>query len=118
MLDIRPITLEGQTVQLQPLTLEHWQPLWAVGADESLWRWTPYFIQSGEEMRAYVETALRAQEQETALPFVTVHRPSQQIIGSTRYMDIDKRNHTLEIGATWITPPWQRTLVNTEAKFL
>src|SRR5579864_3895244 len=118
MLDIHPITLEGQAIQLQPMILDHWQPLWTVGSDESLWRWTPYFNQSAEDMRAYVETALRLQDQGTALPFVTVHHPSQQIIGSTRFMEIDKRNHALEIGATWITPQWQRTSVNTEAKFL
>ena len=118
MLDIHPVTLEGQAIQLQPLALEHWPALWAVGSDESLWRWNPRPIRSAEEMRAYVETALHAQEQGTVLPFVTFHCQSQQIIGSTRYLEIDKQNHRLEIGATWITPAWQRTIVNTEAKFL
>ena len=73
MLDIHPVTLEGQAIQLQPLALEHWPALWAVGSDESLWRWSPRPIRSAEEMRAYVETALREQEQGTVLPFVTVH---------------------------------------------
>lgn len=33
-------------------------------------------------------------------------------------MNIDARNHRLEIGFTWIVPEWQRTAVNTEAKYL
>jgi N-acetyltransferase len=33
-------------------------------------------------------------------------------------MNIDKPNRRVEIGATWVAPAWQRTAVNTEAKFL
>lgn len=117
-MDVHPITLEGQVVRLEPLKEDHWQPLWAVGSDESIWRLNPYFVRSADEMRSYVETALKLQQQGSALPFVIVHRPTSQIVGSTRYMDIDKRNNTLEIGATWLNPAWQRTAVNTEAKFL
>jgi RimJ/RimL family protein N-acetyltransferase len=40
------------------------------------------------------------------------------VVGSTRYMNIDVRNRRLEIGCTWIGKPWQRSAVNTEAKFL
>jgi RimJ/RimL family protein N-acetyltransferase len=33
-------------------------------------------------------------------------------------MNIDRANRRVEIGSTWIAPAWQRTAVNTEAKFL
>jgi len=33
-------------------------------------------------------------------------------------MNIDRANRHVEIGSTWIAPAWQRTAVNTEAKFL
>jgi RimJ/RimL family protein N-acetyltransferase len=33
-------------------------------------------------------------------------------------MNMDLANRKVEIGSTWIAPPWQRTAVNTEAKFL
>jgi RimJ/RimL family protein N-acetyltransferase len=36
----------------------------------------------------------------------------------TTYMDIRRRDHGLEIGATWLGRPWQRTGINTEAKYL
>ena len=43
---------------------------------------------------------------------------SGRAAGSTRYADIDVENRRLEIGYTWVAPPWQRTPVNTEAKCL
>jgi RimJ/RimL family protein N-acetyltransferase len=54
----------------------------------------------------------------TALPFATVHLDSGQVVGSTRFMNIDQANRRVEIGATWIAAPWRRTAVNTEAKYL
>ena len=33
-------------------------------------------------------------------------------------MNIDAANHRVEIGTTWIAKSWQRTFVNTHAKFL
>jgi RimJ/RimL family protein N-acetyltransferase len=69
-------------------------------------------------MAAYIQTALDAQKAGTALPFATVHVASGQVIGSTRFMNIDVANRRVEIGATWIAAPWRRTAVNTEAKYL
>ena len=33
-------------------------------------------------------------------------------------MNIDRVNRHVEIGSTWIAPAWQRSAVNTEAKYL
>jgi RimJ/RimL family protein N-acetyltransferase len=54
----------------------------------------------------------------TALPFVVIDRASGEAIGSTRYLDVAPRHRRLEIGATWLAPPFQRTAANTEAKLL
>jgi len=50
--------------------------------------------------------------------FASLERGSGQTIGSTRFMNIDRANRRVEIGSTWIAPAWQRTAVNTEAKYL
>ena len=39
-------------------------------------------------------------------------------MGSTRFAAIDRVNRRVEIGWTWVAAPWQRTVVNTEAKYL
>jgi len=115
---ILPVTLEGRHVRLEPLAQTHLAALCAVGLDPGLWELIPYRVTSPEEMAAYIQTALHAQTGGSALPFATVHAPTGQVIGSTRYMNIDEANRRLEIGATWIAAPWRRTAVNTEAKYL
>ena len=75
-------------------------------------------IRTREEMKSYIGTALKWQEQGTALPFVIIDNASGKIVGSTRYANVDHDNRRLEIGWTWIASPWQRTAINTEAKFL
>ena len=117
-MDIRPVTLEGAYVSLEPLTLEHHSALCRVGLDEDLWRWTTAQITTPEEMRAYVETALEDERRGLSLPFVIVLKSSGQPVGSTRFGNIDRLNRRLEIGWTWVAQAWQRTPANTEAKYL
>lgn len=49
---------------------------------------------------------------------VTLDKPSGRVIGSSRFGNIDPANSKAEIGWTWITPAFQRTHVNSEAKLL
>jgi RimJ/RimL family protein N-acetyltransferase len=115
---VEPVTLHGQYVRLEPLTMEHCDALWAIGQDPDLWKLAPYQINSGEKMRTYIRAALDGQELGVALPFVTIEQKTNRVVGSTRFGNIDAPNHRVEIGWTWVGQPWQRTPVNTEAKFL
>jgi RimJ/RimL family protein N-acetyltransferase len=69
-------------------------------------------------MRRYVETALDEQRRGVSLPFATLLKANGQVIGSTRYGNVSLENHRVEIGWTWIGRAWQRSAVNTEAKYL
>ncbi len=115
---LEPLVLEGAHVRLEPLALAHLDHLCEIGLDEDLWRWTIAQVRTREEMRAYIEAALQAQREGTALPFATIEKGSGMVVGSTRYGNIDLVNRRVEIGWTWIARPWQRTVVNTEAKYL
>ena len=115
---VEPVTLEGKHVRLELLSLAHHAELCEAGLDEDLWRWIAAPVRTPEEMRAYIETALSEQAAGAALPFATIERASGRAIGSTRYGNIDRSNRRVEIGWTWIARPWQRTAVNTEAKYL
>ena len=117
-MQVQPVTLEGKHVRLEPLSLAHHAALAEVGLDEELWRWIPAPVRTLEDMRAYIEAALREQAAGVALPFATVERATGRPIGSTRFGNIDRTNRRVEIGWTWIARPWQRTAVNTEAKYL
>ena len=116
--DLAPLTLEGHVVRLEPLGLHHLDALCAVGLDPSLWALTTIRVTSADDMRRYVETALAEQRAGTALPFATVERASATVVGTTRFASAVHEHARVEIGWTWITPRWQRTVVNTEAKYL
>lgn len=115
---LEPVTLAGVHVRLEPLAQTHHAALCAIGLDPELWELIPYRVSTAEDMAAYIQSALDAQAAGTAMPFATVHVSSGQVVGSTRYMNIDRANRRLEIGATWIAAPWRRTPVNIEAKYL
>jgi RimJ/RimL family protein N-acetyltransferase len=115
---LEPVTLEGRSVRLEPLAVSHHAALCEVGLDAELWRLIPYRVSTVDEMRDYIGSVLEAQAAGTAIPFATVERASGRVIGSTRFMNIDAANRRVEIGATWIAKPWQRTVINTEAKYL
>jgi N-acetyltransferase len=115
---VTPVTLEGQHVCLEPLSKAHLTGLAQVGLDEELWRWIPIPVRTPEEMAAYVEMALQEQERGASLPFAILEKTTGRIIGSTRYGNIDRTHHRVEIGWTWVAREWQRTAMNTEAKYL
>ncbi len=117
-MSVVPVTLEGEHVRLEPMEANHLDALAAAGGFEELWRLTTTRAVSRDEMSEYMKAALTDQSAGSALPFVTVDKVSGRIVGSTRFGNIDASNRRAEIGWTWITPEFQRTYVNSEAKYL
>lgn len=115
---LETVTLAGRHVRLEPLSPEHLPALCEVGLDPELWRWTLSVIRTPEEMRDYVETALRERDAGRALPFATVDAASGRAVGSTRFANPSEADGRVEIGWTWLGRAWQRTPANTEAKYL
>ena len=115
---VEPVTLEGQYVRLEPLLMDHYDGLCEALLDKDLWRWIPFPVHTPDEMRAYIEQFLKFCDEGSALPFATIYKPTNQIAGSTRYLSIEKPHHNVEIGSTIVGKQWQRTVVNTESKYL
>jgi N-acetyltransferase len=115
---VEAVVLEGEHVRLEPLALSHLDGLCEVGIVEELWRWIPTQVTAPEQMKAYVELALTERANGVSMPFAQIERASGRAIGSTRFMNIEKNHRRLEIGSTWIGPAWQRSAINTEAKYL
>lgn len=117
---ISPFSLQGQHVRLDPLRPEHAAVLWdiAKGHLEDLFQWIPYKLDSREAFQTFNRQLLDEQKRGVSIPFVTLEGQSNQIVGTTRFMNMDLANRKVEIGSTWIAPSWQRTLINTEAKYL
>ena len=117
-MEIKPVTLDGKHVRLEPVRLDQVAALWRAGAYEEIWRYMPVIMRSEDDMRTYIEAELRRQQAGLAVRFATIAKASEQPVGSTSYLNIDRQHRRLEIGGTWITPSWQRSAVNTEAKYL
>lgn len=115
-----PLTLGGTVVRLEPIRREHADLFWDVAQNdlEDIFRWIPYSVRTQEDFHQLIDKALNEQQCGESVVFATVERSSGRTIGSTRFMNIDRTNRRVEIGSTWIAPAWQRTAVNTEAKYL
>jgi N-acetyltransferase len=115
-----PITLEGSVVRLEPVRSQHADLFWDVAKNdlEEIFRWIPYPMQTRDDFQRLIDKAFAEQDRGESIVFATVERVSGRTIGSTRFMNIDRANRRVEIGSTWIAPAWQRSAVNTEAKFL
>src|SRR5205823_5130833 len=120
-----PITLEGAVVRLEPVRHEHAQLFWDVAQDslDDIFRWIPYPMRTSQDFEQLVQKAFAEQERGESVVFATLERKAGEpksncVIGSTRFMNIDRANRRVEIGSTWIAPAWQRTATNTEAKYL
>jgi N-acetyltransferase len=118
-MDLRPTTLTGRRVRLEPLDLErHFEGLAAVSLDPEIWTWTLSQCLTRDDLRAYLDQAIADRDQGTCLPFATIDLESGQIAGCTRFGSIEHRHRRVEIGWTWIAPAFQRSHINTEAKHL
>ena len=110
--------LEGTRVRLEPMTLGHLPGLEAVAFDERIWQYIPVLVRTREELREWLEAALRLEAAGTVMPWVTVLKDGNRVVGSTRFMDFSNVHQTTELGSTWIAPEFHGAGINPEAKLL
>lgn len=116
---VKPVSLEGRHARLVPLALADIDDLWAAAQpDLSIFDWYAFPMTAKPALAAFVETALKEQKVGTSLPFATLDKASGAVVGTTRFGNIDRANRRAEIGWTWLGKAWQRTPLNTEAKYL
>lgn len=115
---LETLSLESEHVKLEPLGLQHAEGLAQATEDGRLWRLWFTAVPAPQQTRAYIETALAHQQQGLALPFAVINKADGQVIGSTRYLNVDAQHRRVEIGNTWYARRYQRTAVNTECKLL
>jgi RimJ/RimL family protein N-acetyltransferase len=118
MISLRPVTLEGRGIRLEPLAREHRDGLAAAAADGKLWELWFTTIPEPEQTHAYISAALAGQEAGHMLPWAVRELSSGALIGSTRYHDVVAAADRVEIGYTWYGKRWQRSHANTVCKLL
>ena len=115
---IEPITLEGKYIILRPPSIDDIEGISIAAQDGEIWNNHFSRFPNLNEIPKYIQEMLDLSSKGLILPFITIHKSSNTIVGTTRYLNIDYENHRLEIGHTWIAKSWRKTYVNTEAKLL
>ena len=111
-------TFIGPRIQLRLLQASDAGALVAAASDGELWNLSFTVVPSAETVDDYIRNALEGHALGTVMPFVIVLRETGLVIGATRFWKIDRKNRKLEIGGSWLSASWQRSFVNTEAKYL
>lgn len=117
-MELRPETLTGRLVRLEPVEERHVEGLFEAGNHPEIWEHMPVRVDRPDVIRALIERARGWLEDGTGLGFAIRALSSDELVGGTSYLNADRANRRVEIGFTWLTPPWQRTGVNTECKYL
>ena len=115
---IEPVTLTGAHATLEPLETAHEAGLRAAAGDGELWRLWYTSVASPDGMGDYIARALDMRERLGAMPFAVRDNATADIVGCTRYFNVDAVNRRLEIGHTWYAKRVQRSAINTECKLL
>ena len=115
---VEPVTLDGRYVRIEPLAYEHADGVRDAAADGELWRLWYTSVPAPDKTKEWIDIALDVRERLGGMPFVVRERASGDIVGATRYFNVDAANRRLEIGHTWYAKRVQRTAVNTECKLL
>ncbi|RXZ39022.1 N-acetyltransferase [Oxalobacteraceae bacterium CAVE-383] len=118
MLPLKPVTLRGAHVTLEPLAPGHLDDLREAVADGELWKLWYTSVPSPDRMESEIARRLALQEKGSMQPFAVRRNDTGALCGMTSYMDIDAVNRRLEIGSTWTAAGAQRSGVNTESKMM
>ena len=113
-----PIRLHDEYVVLEPLTPEHAPALETAAADGELWNLAVTSVPPPGQAGDYVAKALQGQREGHMLPFAVREARGGDIVGSTRYYEIDAAVPRLAIGYTWYAKRWQKSHLNTACKRL
>jgi RimJ/RimL family protein N-acetyltransferase len=110
--------LIGEHVRLEPLSEDHLDGLAEVALEPSIWRYMSHDISTRDQLGVWIADAVAGRERREMAPFATFDRRTGDVVGSTRFGSLALEHRRAEIGWTFIAPAWQRTAINTEAKYL
>jgi RimJ/RimL family protein N-acetyltransferase len=120
--DLRPVTLRGRHVVLEPLRPEHADELWPAADERGLWDYMgadAMGLASRDDLAGWIGNRIAgAPSRMPALPFLLRDAETGQAFGSSSLFDVDAANRKLEVGHTWVGASHRRTAANTEAKRL
>ena len=86
--------------------------------EPEIWKFSLIQASGKENLKHYIDLALKAKDKEIEYPFVVFDKKSNRFAGSTRFYDIQLQNKTLQLGYTWYGKEFQGTGLNKHCKYL
>lgn len=118
MIKSTDISLTTNKITLRPLAMEHLADFFSAGSFPDIWTWSlPNKCTSIEATERWLQYSLGMAEKGLHLPFAIFDNASGKFVGSTRYCSVNAEDKSVEIGFTFITPKFQRSYINTHAKY-
>ncbi len=111
-------TLENHRVKLSLLDLSNYKHLSHIAQEPHLLQYSPSKIDTPEDLKEYVQTAVDDYYHRTAIPFIVFDKDANAYAGCTRFGFINWQNKVMHIGWTWIGNQFQGTGLNMHMKFL
>ena len=112
------VILEGNIVKLEPLSELHIEALCNAILDGELWNLYVTLVPHPKNIESFLAQANANYEAGDGLAFAIIEKSTNKVVGSTRFMKANLANKRVEIGFTFLGKTWQKTRINTEAKYL
>ena len=101
---IEEIVLENERARLTPLKESDFDLLENVAYHPQLWEKGLSRIQTPEDLKSYIQTALDERGNGQSYTFLIFDKQANDTAGSTRFGSISLPNKRLEIAWTWMNP--------------
>lgn len=118
-MNVAPVTLTHGRTRLEPLAMRHEADLATLVAEEDLWR----FVSTGGlaepgKLTVWMQNRIREAESGDGQTWAIIDSQTERGAGCSSIFDVSAQHRHVEIGRTWLGVPYQRTALNTEAKYL
>ncbi|NQZ23818.1 MAG: GNAT family N-acetyltransferase [Colwellia sp.] len=116
---LQAITLETSLIKLVPMSLQHLNDYCLAGNYPQVWQHMPVNrCKNNQVAKTWMQAAINEMSQGLQLAFITIDKNTDRVIGSTRLFRYNEKDKSIELGHTFITPEFQRSYVNSHAKYL
>jgi len=110
--------IEGKSIILEPVREDHLKGLMLAGQDSHLWDFVLFALDDETSASRFIRYVSTLPEKGEGQAYAIRLNETGEIVGGTGYWHIDHQHRKLEIGGSWVTPKYQKSNVNTEAKYL
>ena len=111
------LSLETGKVLLRPLAMTDVEEFISLTSLPSTWKYFTKSLNEKDQLNDWVRQGIDDRNNKIRYPFTIVEKEGQRVCGSTSFGSISFFDKRIEIGWTWLSPPYQGAGINHHAKF-